>query len=459
MEHAVDDGRIRTGTVWSATAHVITALVGSGILTLPWSFAQLGWILGPLILILFAVITYYTAVLLCNCYRSPDPISGRRNYTYMEAIRACLGDKEVFLCGIIQYAILWGTMVGYTITAAMSMMVIKQSHCFHERGQNAPCKVSGLFYAVIYGSMEVVLSQFPNLEKIAALSYTAAATSFAYSVIGLYLCTLEFFSHPKFRGSLYGVKVASRSISPTTKIWHFFQALGNIAFAYSYAMLLIEIQDTLKSPPAENKTMNKASIYGIGGTTIFYISLSCVGYVAFGDATPGNILTGFKKPFWLIDIAHLALLIHLVAAYQVFAQPIFAFYEQRLATKWPNSDFFNRTYAVKIPFCKTKTIKFTLAKIFLRTIFVAFTTATAMIFPFFNAIVGLLGSMVFWPLTVYYPVAMYKSQAKIKRGQKKWIILQLISMISLLVSVLAVVGSVADIILHIKHAGLLKFEL
>lgn len=77
------------------------------------------------------------------------------------------------------------------------------------------------------------------------------------------------------------------------------------------------LKDTLKSPPAENKTMNKASIYGIGGTTIFYISLGCVGYVAFGDATPGNILTGFKKPFWLIDIAHLALLIHLVAAYQV----------------------------------------------------------------------------------------------------------------------------------------------
>ncbi|KAJ4830526.1 Amino acid permease 8, partial [Turnera subulata] len=59
--------------MWTATAHAFTAIVGSGILALPWSVAQLGWILGPFFLVLFAVITYYIAVLLCDCYRTPDP--------------------------------------------------------------------------------------------------------------------------------------------------------------------------------------------------------------------------------------------------------------------------------------------------------------------------------------------------------------------------------------------------
>lgn len=84
------------GTVWSATAHAITAIVGSGVLTLPWSIAQLGWIIGPIVLALFAFVTYYTAILLTDCYRYPDPIKGRRNYSYMDAVKAYLGNLDLF---------------------------------------------------------------------------------------------------------------------------------------------------------------------------------------------------------------------------------------------------------------------------------------------------------------------------------------------------------------------------
>lgn len=81
--------------MWTATAHIITAVIGSGILTLPWSVAQLGWILGPLMLVFFAFITYFTAILLADCYRFPDPTNGRRNKTYMDVVRASLGNSEI----------------------------------------------------------------------------------------------------------------------------------------------------------------------------------------------------------------------------------------------------------------------------------------------------------------------------------------------------------------------------
>jgi amino acid permease len=74
----------------------------------------------------------------------------------------------------------------------------------------------------------------------------------------------------------------------------------------------------LKSPPAENKTMKKASMYGIGATTIFYISVGCAGYAAFGSNAPGNILTAAGLgPYWLVDIANMCLILHLIGAYQV----------------------------------------------------------------------------------------------------------------------------------------------
>lgn len=83
------------------------------------------------------------------------------------------------------------------------------------------------------------------------------------------------------------------------------------------------MKDTLKSPPPENQTMKRASLYAIGVTAALYISLGCIGYAALGNGSPGNILTGFYDPFWLVDIGNIAVLIHLVGAYQVIHILIF----------------------------------------------------------------------------------------------------------------------------------------
>lgn len=83
---------VAAGTLWTASAHIITAVIGSGVLSLAWSTAQLGWIAGPTVLFLFSFVTYYTSVLLAACYRSGDPVTGKRNYTYMEAVRSNLGE-------------------------------------------------------------------------------------------------------------------------------------------------------------------------------------------------------------------------------------------------------------------------------------------------------------------------------------------------------------------------------
>lgn len=86
-----------TGSVLTASAHIITAVIGSGVLSLAWATAQLGWLAGPAVMLLFSVVTYFTSTLLAACYRSGDPISGKRNYTYMDAVRSNLGKKYKYL--------------------------------------------------------------------------------------------------------------------------------------------------------------------------------------------------------------------------------------------------------------------------------------------------------------------------------------------------------------------------
>lgn len=47
-------------------------------------------------MILFCFVIYYTSSLLADCYRTGDPSSGKRNYTYMDAVRSNLGQYNFF---------------------------------------------------------------------------------------------------------------------------------------------------------------------------------------------------------------------------------------------------------------------------------------------------------------------------------------------------------------------------
>ncbi|QCD84863.1 solute carrier family 32 [Vigna unguiculata] len=441
-----DDGRLkRTGTVWTASSHIITAVVGSGVLSLAWGMAQLGWIAGPTVMLLFSLVTFYTSSLLLQCYRSEHPISGKRNYTYMDAVRSILGGANVRLCGILQYLDILGIVIGYTIAASISMMAIRRSNCFHESGGKNPCHMNSNLYMIIFGATQIVLSQIPDFDQIWWLSTVAAIMSFTYSTIGLSLGIAKVAEAGTFKGSLTGITTGSVSLSQ--KIWRTSQALGDIAFAYSYAVVLVEIQDTIKSPPSEAKTMKKATLISVTVMTTFYMLCGSTGYAAFGDTTPGNLLTGFGfyNPYWVVDIANAAIVIHLVGAYQVFSQPIFAFVEKGVTQKCPNLE-----RELKIPIPGFPPYKLKMFRLVWRTLYVLFTTLVSMLIPFFNDVLGVIGALGFWPLNVYFPVEMYISQKKIPKWSNRWISLKIFTAACLLVSVVAFVGSVAGVLLDLK---------
>lgn len=440
-----DDGRPkRTGTVLTASAHIITAVIGSGVLSLAWATAQLGWVAGPVVMLLFSFVTYYTSTLLAACYRSGDSVNGKRNYTYMDAVRNNLGGFKVKLCGLVQYVNLFGVAIGYTIASSISMMAIKRSNCFHKSGGKNPCHMNSNPYMISFGIIEIFLSQIPDFDQLWWLSIVAAVMSFTYSIIGLVLGIIQVADNGKFKGSLTGVSIGT--VTESQKIWRSFQALGDMAFAYSFSIILIEIQDTIKAPPSEAKTMKKATLLSVAVTSVFYLLCGCMGYAAFGDFAPGNLLTGFGfyNPYWLLDIANVAIVVHLVGAYQVFCQPLFAFIEKFASNRFPDSQFINEDINIPIP--GFRPFKLNLFRLVWRTIFVMITTLISMLLPFFNDIVGLLGALGFWPLTVYFPVEMYIAQKKIPKWSTRWISLQILSIACLIITIAAAAGSVAGVI-------------
>ena len=78
------------------------------------------------------------------------------------------------------------------------------------------------------------------------------------------------------------------------------------------------------------------------------------------------------------------------------------------------------------------------------------TTMVAMLMPFFEDVVGILGACGFWPLTVYFPIEMYIAQNKIPKWSSKWIILQMLSVVCLAISICAAAGSIVGVINDLK---------
>ena len=144
---------------------------------------------------------------------------------------------------------------------------------------------------------------------------------------------------------------------------------------------------------------------------------------------------------------------------QVFAQVVFATNERLLTTRCSTTSIFNRTYNIRFPGMRNASFQFSLSRLLMRTIFVIFTTLVAMMFPFFNAILSILGSISFWPITVYFPVKMHMIQAKIKKGTRTWTVLYVLSFVCFIVSLAAIVGSVADISHTLRHAKIFHIEL
>lgn len=73
-----------------------------------------------------------------------------------------------------------------------------------------------------------------------------------------------------------------------------------------------------------------------------------------------------------------------------------------------------------------------------------------MLLPFFVDVVALIGALGFWPLTIFLPIEMHIKQAKVPRWQQKWVSLQALSAVCLLVSLAGGVGAIVRIIIACK---------
>lgn len=86
-------------------------------------------------------------------------------------------------------------------------------------------------------------------------------------------------------------------------------------------------------------------------------------------------------------------------------------------------------------------------RLLLRSGYVVFTTAIAIVMPFFTDIIGLVGALVFWPAAVLYPTRLYIAVHRPRRAVRGAMLAMNVA--AAVTSLLAVVGSCWNIQQHL----------
>ncbi|KAJ1267091.1 hypothetical protein BS78_07G029500 [Paspalum vaginatum] len=411
----------RNAKWWYSAFHNVTAMVGAGVLGLPYAMSELGWGAGVAVLLLSWVITLYT---LWQMVEMHECVPGKRFDRYHELGQHAFGDRlGLWIVVPQQLVVEVGLNIVYMVTGGQSLRK------FHDVVCDGRCKSIRLpYFIIIFASVHFVLSQLPNFHSISGVSLAAAVMSLCYSTIA-WVASAE---KGKTRTS-QDVDYALRATTAPGKVFGFFGALGTVAFAYAGHNVVLEIQATIPSTPdtPSKKPMWKGVVVAYAIVAACYFPASLVGYWAFGNQVDENILVTLEKPKWLIAMANMMVVVHLVGSYQVYAMPVFDMIETVLVRKFG--------------FRPGLTLR-----LVARSVYVAFTMFVAITFPFFSALLSFFGGFAFAPTTYFLPCIMWLTIYKPKPFSMSWFTNWICIVLGVLLMVLSPVGGLRQIILKAK---------
>lgn len=420
-----EEGVRRTGGVWSTWYLVITAVIGSGVLSLPYSLAMLGWVAGVALILLCAWITLYTSQLLADCHI----VEGRRMRSYIEQVHKVMGRRHGICITWVQQLNLVLTALAYSITATYAMQSVATSVCTMQGVAEGNCFDTFWQWALIHGAMQVVFSYLPDMDSSMWPCVVGAIMSVCYSSVAFGRSVSEMTD----TGAVHGTVAGISGLSGSDKAFGIMNSLGAILFAFSFSLILPEIQDTIRGsvPGGPIQAMRKTVNWSVAIMTGFYLAVAVTGYMAYGNEVQGNILNSFSAPAWLVDMANIMVIIHLLPAYQVWSQPFFFYVESNQVKWWGKRG-------------APKAFGGWWMRAWFRPLYVVVITFFTVLLPFFSYIIGFVGAVGFWPATVYYPIEVWIRLYSPSRRHVFW--LQTLNVVCLVFSLVALVGSIQQIV-------------
>ncbi|KAM7271230.1 hypothetical protein ACFE04_030444 [Oxalis oulophora] len=154
---------------WYSTFHTVTAMIGAGVLSLPYAMAYLGWGPGIMVLVVSWCITLNTMWQMVQLH---EHVPGTRFDRYHDLGKYAFGPKLGPLIVLPQQLIVQiGCDIVYMVTGGKCLKKFMEIAC----KDCTPIKQS--YWILIFGSIHFFLSQLPNFNSVAAVSLAAAVMS------------------------------------------------------------------------------------------------------------------------------------------------------------------------------------------------------------------------------------------------------------------------------------------
>lgn len=400
----------QTAKWWYSAFHNTTAIVGAGLLGLPFAMKFLLWPGGVVVLALSWITSLYTLWQMCAMHE----LDGHRFCRYHELGQYAFGPKlglwTVLFC---QLVMMCGLGIVYSVTGGQAM---NQIYILYPPASGAGVGIS--VWICVFGAVQVIISLLKNFNSLRGISLLAAIMSMGYSTIAFAL-TLKNGKQP---GAVYN----NNGASTAERILGGFNALGIIAFSFAGHNVVLEIQATMPSPPATLRPYMRGVYIAYGVTAWCYTTVAFSGYWAYGATVKDNILFSLSHPRGVLALASAMVLVHVIGSYQVYTVPVYDMIEQQFLKKGIKMGSFGR-FAY-------------------RTFYVFLTTLIAVILPFFGTLMGFLGAIAGGPASFWIPPVMWlvlmKPKFMSKHGLASWFCI----VFGLTVTILGAIGGLRGII-------------
>ncbi|XP_065006621.1 amino acid transporter AVT1C isoform X1 [Musa acuminata AAA Group] len=351
----------RNSSYGQAVFNGMNVLCGVGILSTPYAVKEGGW-LGLSILLTYAVLAWYTGILLRHCLDSQQGLA-----TYPDIGQAAFGTTGRIAISIILYLELYASCVEYIILERDNLSSLFPNAQLNIGGTHID---SHLLFATL---TTVIVLPTTWLRDLSVLSYISVGGVIASVLVVLSLFWVGQFDHVGFQNKGTPLNLSGIPI-----------AIGIYGFCYSGHAVFPNIYSSLKKPNQFPSVLFVSFVI----CTVMYAAVAVMGYTMNGESTLSQFTLNMPQNLLASKVAVWTTVVNPITKYALTLTPLALSLEELLPANSSNSHL----YAIMI-----------------RTTLVLSTLIVALSIPFFGLVMALIGSLLTMLVTLILPCACFLS--------------------------------------------------
>ncbi|KAF3974775.1 hypothetical protein CMV_001923 [Castanea mollissima] len=289
-------------------ANVFIAIVGSGVLGLPYTFKKTGWVFGSLMLFSVALLTYHCMMLLVQTRRKLESTLGfsKINSFGDLGFTVCgpLGRFSVDVMIVLAQA---GFCVSYLIFIATTLAFLFN---YEYSSWDFGLSPKSLFLWACF-PFQLGLNSIPTLTHLAPLSIFADVVDLGAMGVVMVEDVMIFLQNRPALEAFGGLSV-------------FLYGVGVAVYAFEGVGMVLPLESEAKDKDKFGKVLGLCMTF----ISLLYGGFGALGYFAFGDETKDIITTNFGQGL-ISMLVQLGLCVNLFFTMPLMMNPVYEVVERR----------------------------------------------------------------------------------------------------------------------------------